>query len=314
MIIDRLAPMALNDQNNIPMRIDNTFFRRSGGRMNFKTPFHYYLLLILLISLFLGGCGRVAGISATPTSSAVPATSTPQPTASFTPQPTVTPTSEPTNTLTPSPIPSPTPDREATAAAKSTTTAEAFLLMISPDLEAYGVVPSDGHVVWQQQDPIKMELTSYLENNDYILKGAEVQSDFVIQTRITWHTSGALSLCGITFRAEEDLTSGAQNKFFLMRLQHHPLWTIWRWDKGRFQGFIPGDWLLSRNIHDENGSTNVVALVVRGSDIDVFINRDKQRRVQDTKRTDGWLALSANQESGRTWCKFDKTWVWVFDE
>ncbi len=269
-----------------------------------------FLLLALLISLLASGCGQGAGKSATPTITSIPKVSTEPPTATPTLLPTATSTVSPTSTPTPSP--SPTVDRTAIAAARATDTSEAVNELIRPDLEEYGVDPADGKVVWVEKRPVNLELTSYMENRNHVLEEAGKLSDFVIQSDITWETSGALALCGLTFRAEDDLAMGAQDRFFMMRLQFDPGWTIWRWEYGKYQSFV-SDWLSSRDIHDKNGSTNVVALVVQGKDIDVFINHDKQRRVEDSKLTEGLLALSAFQESGKTKCKFENTWVWAFD-
>lgn len=185
--------------------------------------------------------------------------------------------------------------------------------LVYPRLEKYGISPAEGHIAWVGRQPIRLELTSYMENGDHVLEDIGSVSDFVIESKVTWDTSGALSLCGITFHAEEDLAQGAQNRFFIMRLQYSPGWTIWHWNYGQFQHFVSDRWQISPDIHDDNHSYNRLALVVRGKDIDIFINGDKQRQVEDTKLEEGLLALSANQESGRTVCTFEDTWVWVFD-
>jgi hypothetical protein len=248
----------------------------------------------------------VAGVSATPTRSPIPPTSAP--TATHTPPPTGTPTIPPT--ATPTPLPTETPDLAATIDARLRATSEAAL---NDRLEEYGIDPSAGRFVLENHKPIRMELTSFLENSNRVLDEAGSLADFVVESNITWTTSGGLALCGITFHAEEDLAEGAQNRFFMMRLQYSPAWTIWHWEYGEFQYFVNDGWLASRDIHDENDSTNRVALVVQGKDIDIFLNGDKQRRVEETTLTEGLLALSAFQESGRTVCTFEDTWVWVFE-
>ena len=268
------------------------------------------LLLGLLVGFLMSGC-LLAGASAPPPSTEVAATSVIYITT--TPLPSATPTTTPTVTLTPKP--SPTANRTATAAAKVTAIAEAINELIAPDLEAYGVVPSDGHMVWVEEKTINLDLTNYLENQNHLMDEAGELTDFVIQSRVTWKTSGALSLCGITFDIDKaDTELGKQSRFFMMRLQFAPLWTVQRWEYGKFKNFISDDWHTSGNIHDENGSVNLVGLVVRDKNIDVFINHDKQRRFEDSKRTGGLLALSANQESGKTLCRFEETWIWAFDQ
>lgn len=269
------------------------------------------LMVVLLIAcLLVSGCGRVGGVSVTATP--VPATDTPQPTATatHTPEPTATATSTPTE----KPSPTATLDRTATAEAKKSATAEAINALVAEDLEDYGVDPADGHVVWTQSKPVKMELTTYEETADQWLDEVGVLSDFVIQTRVKWTTSGALSLCGVTFRAEDDKAAGARDRFMMMRLQYAPGWTVWYWDEGRFQSHLTGGFISSRDIHDDNGSSNIVALLVQGKKIDIFLNGDKQRQVEDPRLTKGLLALSSFQESGRTECQFTDTWVWAFDQ
>jgi hypothetical protein len=285
--------------------------------MNTKAPLNLFLLLVLLLCLLLGGCGQVAGVQATPTEPAVTATSTPEPEATSTPlPPSATPTSTPTDlpTSTPTPLPSPTADRTAAAQVKASATAEALAELMAPDLEEYGVDPSEGHPVWYSGKSIKIELSNYMENKNRFLEEVEPLSDFVIQSRVTWDTSGALSLCGITYNAGDDFDLGKQNRFFLMRLQFAPQWTIWRWEYNRFQSFLTGSWHTSGNIHDKSGSSNLITLVARDKNIAVYINGTKQRQVEDTQHAGGWLALSAFQESGSTICKFDQTWVWAFDQ
>lgn len=272
------------------------------------------LLLVLAASLLLAGCTGATGLLPEPTATAAPSTSTTQltATATATPEPTATATSAPTDT--PTAVPSPTEDEVVRGAMKKTATAGEMNAKVIPDLETYGVNPDEGHVAWASDKAVKLEVKSYLENKNHVLEDVGSVADFVVQSDITWETSGALSLCGITFHANEDLAMGAQNRFFLMRLQYDPQWTIWRWEWGQFQFHLPGSWSSSRDIHDENGSENTVALVVRGKDINIYINGDHQRWLEDTKLKDGLIAFSANQESGTTKCTFQNAWVWVFDK
>jgi hypothetical protein len=276
--------------------------------------FHFLALLssVVLINLLLIGCGLAA--TAAPTSTPVPPTSTPLPSATSTPSPLPTATATSAPTSTPTQVPSATPNRTATASANQTATAEAINAALAPALEAYGVDPADGHLAFADEDPGRLELSSYGETDNLVLKEVGKLTDFVVESEITWKTSGALSLCGITFHAEDDLAQGLQNRFFIMRLQFDPGWTVWRWQYGQFQSFVSDHWLPSSHIHDKNSSSNVLGLVVKGPDINVFINGKKERQVEDPKLKEGLLALSAFQESGSTMCQFKNTWVWVFDK
>jgi hypothetical protein len=280
--------------------------------MNTRMSSHFFLLLALLTVLMTAGCKPTLETTQAPASPPkVEASSTPLPPTPTTP-PTATPTAPPTDT--PTPVPSPTPDAQKTAEAIKSATADAINALVSPDLEKYQVDPSSGHVVWMEPDTIELYINSYLENKNYSLKEAGKMTDFVAQTEVTWSTSGGLALCGVTFRADDDLDKGKQNRFFMMRLQYAPAWTIWFWDKGNFQYFVSPKWVSSGNINDTDGSKNLIALVVQGKKIDIYINYAKQRQLEETKLKEGKLALSAYQESGETRCEFNHTWVWAFDK
>lgn len=264
-----------------------------------------------MASLILSGCGIVPQAPA-PTDTVVPPTRTAEPTATNTEAPTATATSVPTDT--PTPVPSPTEDLAATQSAMETAVANELNEMVAKDLEKYEVDPSAGHVVWADEEEVNLTVTDYMGDRNRWLDDAGDVKDFVVQSEVTWDTSGALSLCGITFHAEGDREKGKQNRFFLMRLQYDPGWTIWRWQYGQFQTFLTGGWRASRSIHDQNGDMNTLALVVKGKDIFVYINHDKQAWIEDLQLKEGEIALSAYQESGKTECVFENTWVWAFDE
>jgi len=276
-----------------------------------KFPLSPLLLLAMMAGLLLNGCG-VLPKAPEPTATAIPATATPEPTATHTQAPTATATSAPTDT--PTPLPSPTEDLAATQSAQETAAANALNDMVAKDLEKYEVDPASGHVVWSDKQAVDLTVTDYMGDSNHWLEDAGSLTDFVVQSDVTWETSGALSLCGITFHAQNDLEKGKQNRFFLMRLQFDPGWTIWRWEYGQFKNFLSGGWRSSSAIHDENGDSNVLALVVKGKDIFVYINHDKQAWLEDLQLKDGLLALSAYQESGKTQCIFENTWVWAFDQ
>jgi hypothetical protein len=269
------------------------------------------VVFLLIASFLLGGCSQVAGVSITATMppTPVPPTATALPTATYTPVPTDTPTATPTAS------PSPTLDLKATEAANKAATAEAAKAAFASVLKEFDVDASTGRLVWADTSDVKQEVTAYLETANYVIKDAGQLDNFVMQSEIKWKTSGALSLCGFTFSAEDDLNTGAYDQIMLMRLQYNPLWTIWRWDNGQFQYHLANDWQESRDIHDENDSKNVLTLVVKGKDITVYINGDKQsRKMEDTKAKKGWLALSTYQESGKTTCTFTNTWIWSIDQ
>lgn len=267
---------------------------------------------IILASLFLSGCGttnvvapaettRMPDLTATvaPTNTPVPPTNTPMPTATATLMPTATPTRTATPNLT------------ATVEAAEAAYVEALLKKIEPDLTNYGYTLADGHLIWVNEEPMEITVEDYgtsLFNN----LGAPEAENFIIQTSITWNTTGGLAGCGLFFRMSED-EDGPSNQFMMYRLLNAPAWNISFYDKGLWQRFIT-NWVYPDNISDENGTTNVVALVADGRNIYPYINGKKQRLVEDITLTKGYFAISATQDSGVSTCSFADTWIWAIDK
>ncbi len=268
-----------------------------------------FSLAIIVSSLLAGGCNgksAVGGeeITQPPENTATTApTNTPLPSAT----PTATDTPLPTATWTPKPTATATPNQTATAEAIEAAWLADMLKRIEPDITAYGYKLEDGELIWSYEDPIEITVedygTSLFQNLD-----APVTGNFILQTHITWNTTGGLAGCGIFFRMDEN-PDGASNQFMLYRLQSAPAWNISFYDKGLWQRFL-ADWVFSKSIIDKNDATNVVTLVVDGRNIYPYINGKKQRLVEDIKLKEGLFALSATQESGVSICKFEDTWIW----
>lgn len=274
--------------------------------------FHISLLLavVIVLSLVLAGCSggkQVAGVEATATSAP---TNTPAPTNTATAVPTDTPTSTPTV------VPTATIDRKATQAAKATATQAAINEMVNGELTKYGIDPTLGHVAWVMEEPVILAGDQYATSFYQEIEEIGVVKDFVFQTEITWDTSSGLAGCGYIFRAPDDWDLEIGNFYILdiMRLQYNPLWYISYFEDGYWQYALPSrQGMPSSSIEDEKMSKNILTLQAQGSTFTIFINGVKQQVVENNKVVEGGIALQVSQESGTSYCEFDKGWLWVFD-
>lgn len=273
------------------------------------------LVTILLLSMLLTGCGPKTAVKSAEATQEPAATQTPAPT--NTPQPTSTntlvPTDTPTPTATATLTATATPDRKATAMTARTATAEALIEKIKPDLEIYGYKPEDGHLAWSSDEEYILEANSYGAIRYHPLDDLGAISNFIVQSKVEWDTSGALAGCGFIFRAEEDINEGKHHQFYMIRLQNAPAWTIEFVQFGRYQSSLVKG-VFSNHINDKNGTSNVITLVVNGRNITPYINGEKERTIEDVKLKEGLIALMTIQESGSTTCTFNDTWVWAIDK
>jgi hypothetical protein len=275
--------------------------------------FHLMSLAVAL-SILLAGCAgqQVAGVATLAPPSPVP-TDTPERTATRTPTPAPTDTPVPTATRTPTA----TPNRTATQAVKQTATQAAVDARVSAELEKLGLDPSLGHVTWVMEQPYELDGSGYATGWYQSIEELGVLKDFVVQTEITWDTSGALAGCGYIFRGPEDWDTdiGDFYEFEIIRLQFAPAWFIHYFKDGRWEYALPGqNGVSSANLEDEKFNRNVVTLDVRGDTFTVYINGVKERSIQNNKIGEGRLAFVVVQNSGTSYCKFEKGWVWAYDE
>jgi hypothetical protein len=246
------------------------------------------------------------------------------PTPQATPQPTTQPPTEqlPTDTPIPSDTPEPTttttptssstPDLTATAGSKSTQTVAAMLDDIDAELQMINLSTDQGFLGWSSTMPVSLTVDTYLEDRSWIIESDQTFTDFVLKTDVTWLSSSGLAVCGIVFRAEDDLEDGAQYKFLTLRLSGLPAWEVDYYKYGQVQSTILGG--MSSAINQEQGSTNRYLLVVQGDKITIYANRAKLGSVTNSILSEGLLAFYVLQESGETTCFFSDSWVWVLDE
>jgi hypothetical protein len=144
-----------------------------------------------------------------------------------------------------------------------------------------------------------------------------VLKDFVLQTKVTWDTSGGLAGCAYIFRAPEDwdLETSSYYDLAIVRLQYNPVWLIDYFEDGFFKYSVPsGNGVPSASINDEKMSQNVLTLDAHGDTFTIYINGVKQQVVQNNKITEGRLALEVIQNSGTSYCRFEDGWVWEYDQ
>lgn len=280
-----------------------------------KTRNSLHWILVLLILLILSGCASpAASLKSSPTAALPPATDTPPPptpTATDTPEP---PTATPAPTNTPKPTATATPDRAATAAAQATQAAEAALADIQKDLESYGLPEGTGRLAWLGTEAVEFHLTEFEEQGAELLDPDLYVSDFVLQTEVTWNSTGGLAGCGLILRADPDLELGAHYRFVMIRLSGLPAWGLTRWDYGYAQASLTRTLQTSGLINQGQGATNKMAFVAQGGAMSIYANGKRVRTMSDSKLSEGLLGVYSIQESGETTCSFANTWVWDLSE
>ncbi len=277
---------------------------------------HIFVLvsLVLVFSILFTGCQSSTQVAAVATEAPTQApTDTPLPTSTATPVPTNTPTPTATATVTPTA----TPNRTATQAVKETATQAAVNEMVAAELKKYGIDPSLGHVAWVMEEPVELDGAGFAQGYYVPIKELGAVKDFVVQTEVTWKTSGALAGCGYLFRAPSDwgLDKGDFYEFSILRIQYAPSWFIHYYQGGRWQYVLPSrNGQRSNNLLDENNTKNILTLDARGDKFTIYINGVKERTVENNKIEDGNLGLEVVQNSGSSYCNFTSGWVWQYDK
>jgi hypothetical protein len=240
------------------------------------------------------------------------ATPTPEP--SSTPVPTATATPTPTVTLTPTATATPThtatPNRTGTAAVKATGTAEAQVAAVLPELEKLGFTNPPGRLAFYESRPVTLKVDSHWAFNPTFLDES-IYSDFIMQSDVVWDSSSGLAGCGFIFRAEDDLEDGAKYEFDLMRLSGAPSWYLAYIKYNQQQNKLGSE--FSGTLKDDPNSQNTVAMVLKGANMQFYINGKRVHTVDYNKLSEGRIAIIAWQESGKTTCTFKNTWLWALE-
>ena len=229
-----------------------------------------------------------------------------------TPPPTAIPTSTPT--LTPTITPTATPNATATQAAKATQQMEQAVTKVKSELEALDISTDTGELAYYDPTAVLVPLTGHYQYLAVPINEGKslTAADFVLSTDITWHSPG-LSTCGIVFRSEPNLKSGAQYLLELLRLSGLPAWSISYMEDAKFQNSPSGS-RTSSAIDQSDGGKNHVVLVAREGKFTLYINEVRQGNYYDysEQRLDGHFGFYAWQDTGSTTCTFENTAIWIY--
>lgn len=237
------------------------------------------------------------------------------------------------------------------------------------ELPLYGLDPTDGYAAWLHK-PVAVEVNGYQQYgyaNDYMQVTA---SDFVLAADINWNTQYGSSGCGFMFRSNADKNKPDQYIVLLTRFAtgYVAFTAVSQGDPANVQVFYPKDY--DKTFQWQNDTTNRLAVVARGDNIEIFTNGVKigeidttqpppelrlpvapekplntsddtvmnnyknqmaqydkivkqlqgsyQQSVTNYSKTkavfrDGFLAMIAASESGKTTCKFNNAWLWIIE-
>lgn len=256
----------------------------------------YFVLFILLV--FVTACG--SSQIATPNEIISPTNTPEMPTA----------TSAPTNTATSEPTA--TPDAAATAAVQSTQMAGEIQTELDELLSNSEVAYKDGHLLWQQTEPITINMTGPSGDDTVIAIDKNLTaSNFILKADVTWDATGWM-YCGAVLRSEPDLDEGKQYQFYFLRLSGLPVWYLDFFDNSNFINTISKE-QTAREIDMANGATNQFVLVADNDMFVVYFNGVRQGRFFDysKQRMEGQIGFFAWQESGTGSCKYENSWVWA---
>jgi hypothetical protein len=168
-------------------------------------------------------------------------------------------------------------DIYATGTARASLNSEArqaTATVIAPvvaELPRYGIDPGQGEVAWMHK-PVTIDLNGYQQSgyaNDYQQITAK---DFVMAADINWHTYNSLSACGFMFRSDGNANKPTQYMVAITRYANGYL-TFTATVKGETSNaktFYPSQ--EDRSFSWLNDATNRLAVVMRGSLIDVYTN------------------------------------------
>jgi hypothetical protein len=154
------------------------------------------------------------------------------------------------------------PSRLATATA---------IAPIVAELPRYGIDPAQGYVAWLH-DPVTINLQGY-EQTGYANDFQNITaSDFVMAADITWNTFNSVSGCGFMFRSNGDTNKPNQYVVLITRVASGHLAFLGMVDGkiANYQSYFPKD--KDKSFTWFNEATNRLAIVVRGTTIDLFTN------------------------------------------
>jgi hypothetical protein len=131
--------------------------------------------------------------------------------------------------------------------------------------------PTDGSVVWTK-GPRTINLSGFLQQKADTESPPLTGRDFVLATSLTWNTKNSISGCGFFLRADGDQNTPNMYSLLLTRIADgHILWLALNdGDVANIQQFFPA--IEDKTFNDENGATNRLAVVARGTLFDIYTN------------------------------------------
>lgn len=240
---------------------------------------------------------------------------------------------------------------------------------IVAELPRYGLDKSKGRVGWVH-DPLTLDIDGFGQftyGNDH----PEVTAaDFALAADITWDTKYGSSGCGYMFRSDGNQNNPNQYMILATRFANgHVIFTaLADGEIANIHDFYPKS--EDRSFQWENGTTNRLAVIARGTLIEIYTNgvkigevdttqppsrlpsppkpppppepaTDAQKQFYDGQLDeyqdiiqqsessyqtalknymerpavfdDGFLAMIAATESGRTVCTYDNAWLWLIE-
>jgi hypothetical protein len=153
---------------------------------------------------------------------------------------------------------------------------------IVAELAPYGLDGSSGRLGWLH-DPFSLDLTAYQDfayGNDHM---NVIAGDFVLSADILWDTQYGSSGCGFMFRSDGDQNKPSQYMVIASRFANGRVvfTAVDNGDIANFKDFYPKD--NDRSFDWQNGSTNRLAVVARGSLIEIYTNGAKIGEVDTTE-------------------------------
>jgi hypothetical protein len=150
------------------------------------------------------------------------------------------------------------------------------------ELPRYGIDPAQGYVAWIHK-PVTIDLYGYQQTgyaNDYQQITAK---DFVMAADINWTDKNSLSACGFMFRSNGDQNKPSQYNVIMSRVAsgHLAFTATIDGEIGNIHAFFPYD--QDKSFQWQNGTTNRLAVVVRGAIIDIYTNGVLIGEVDTTK-------------------------------
>jgi hypothetical protein len=189
------------------------------------------------------------------------------------------------------------------------------MTLIAEDLDKINQTLPPGELGWMQTESHPIEMTSYQEELMQPFADDLVANDFILKSDITWTSTGGLVTCGFNFRSERDVEKGEQYRFEMLRLSGLPVFFVSYLEFNRYMQNV-SPLVTSRAIDQTQGATNEVIIFAEDGKFIVYINAERAGQYFDfgEKRSEGYFAFYAWQESGESTCAFDNTWVWLIEE